>query len=110
MLGGQDNPYCVGMGGDLFVGVAGTSGATTTFATLIAQLNNIRLANGKSSLGFLNPLLYANPQCFRDLKDFSRNTCLPRSGIGFSAVEGWDAASGLGSPIFSCLAAIVALN
>lgn len=38
-------------------GVAGTSCASPTAAGVIGLLNDLRLAKGKSSLGFLNPLL-----------------------------------------------------
>ena len=39
--------------------VGGTSAAAPTFAGLVALLNDARLAVGKCSLGFLNPLIYA---------------------------------------------------
>ena len=38
--------------------VDGTSCATPTFAGVVSCLNDVRLNNGKSTLGFLNPLLY----------------------------------------------------
>lgn len=39
-------------------GVAGTSCAAPVFSGVMALLNDLRLQNGKSPLGFLNPLLY----------------------------------------------------
>jgi tripeptidyl-peptidase-1 len=39
--------------------VGGTSAAAPAFAGLVALLNDARLAAGKRSLGFLNPLIYA---------------------------------------------------
>lgn len=38
-------------------------------AIIFAQLNNLRLAKGLPSLGYLNLLLYANPTCFNDVFD-----------------------------------------
>ncbi len=77
VVGGRRNPYCVALDGSNFVGIAGTSGAASMFAAMVAILNNARMQVGKSSLGFVNPLLYANPQCFKDVNDYSRNNCIP---------------------------------
>jgi tripeptidyl-peptidase-1 len=108
-LGGQVNPYCVSVkGGAKFKGVAGTSASCPVVAGLIAQLNNVRLAADKPVLGWLNPFLYENAQCFNDVNDGSQNNCEART-TGFSALNGWDAATGLGTPNYGCLAA-VALN
>lgn len=105
-LGGQTNPYCVGVRGGSFGGVAGTSASCPVVAGIFAQLNDVRLAAGKSSLGWLNPLIYANGQCFNDVKDGSMNNC--NAGTqGFAALSGWDPATGMGSPNFACLAKVV---
>jgi tripeptidyl-peptidase I len=104
-LGGQTNPYCVAYSGSKFGGVYGTSASCPVVAGIIAQLNNDRLAAGKSSLGFLNQIIYANPQCFNDVNDLSQNNC--GSGTGFSATTGWDAATGHGSPNYACLQKVV---
>jgi len=106
-LGGQVNPYCVAIkGGASFGGVAGTSASCPVAAGIFAQLNNVRLAAGKSSLGWLNPLIYANPQCFNDVTDGSQNNCNAGT-TGFAALSGWDPATGLGSPNYACLAKVV---
>lgn len=47
--------------------VDGTSCSTPTFSAIVALLNDVRFKAGKSPLGFLNPLLYANPQAFQDI-------------------------------------------
>jgi len=106
-LGGQTNPYCVAVkGGASFSGVAGTSASCPVVAGLIAQLNNELLLAGKPVLGFLNPFLYANPQCFNDVNDGSMNNC--NAGTkGFQALNGWDPATGLGTPNYSCLAGVI---
>lgn len=105
-LGGQVNPYCVGYHGGSFGGVSGTSASCPVVAGIFAQLNNVRLAAGKSSLGFLNPLIYSNPQCFNDVLDGSQNNCNAGT-TGFAAIKGWDAATGFGSPNYNCLAGVV---
>jgi len=106
-LGGQTNPYCIStQWGETFAGVAGTSASCPVVAGIIAQLNNVRLSNGKSSLGWLNPLLYANPSCFQDVNDGSQNNCI-KGTQGFAALDGWDPATGLGTPNYQCLAKVV---
>ena len=87
--------------------VSGTSCAAPTFAGLVSSLNDIRLNSGKPTLGFLNPLLYQELQGkgFFDVTKGSNG-----GGIicpGFDAIEGWDPASGWGSPNFGLLANLV---
>ena len=41
--------------------IDGTSAASPTFASVIALLNDELVAAGKSTLGFINPLLYGAP-------------------------------------------------
>jgi len=106
-LGGQVNPYCVAVhGGSKFSGVAGTSASCPVAAGIFAQLNNVRLNAGKTALGWLNPFIYANAQCFNDVSDGSQNNCNAGT-TGFSTHVGWDAATGLGSPNYACLAKVV---
>lgn len=45
----------------------GTSCSSPIFAGVIALINDRLVAAGKSSLGFLNPWLYANPDAFNDI-------------------------------------------
>lgn len=76
--------------------VGGTSAAAPLWAGFIALANQQAAASAKSRVGFLNPLLYAigNSGNFAsDLNDI-------RSGNdnGFSAVTGYDLATGWGSP------------
>ncbi|KAJ7768843.1 Pro-kumamolisin, activation domain-containing protein, partial [Mycena metata] len=52
--------------GQTILSQAGTVFSATIFASMIALLNNERIAAGKSSLGFLNPLIYQNPNAFND--------------------------------------------
>jgi len=100
-LGGATNPYCVSNGGSM-TGVWGTSAACPVVASVFTQLNNVRFAAGKPSLGWLNPFIYANTDCFNDVTQ-GQNNCI-QGTHGFEAVAGWDAATGNGSPDYSCLA------
>eukprot|EP01102_Stenamoeba_stenopodia_P022621 TRINITY_DN950_c0_g1_i2.p1 TRINITY_DN950_c0_g1~~TRINITY_DN950_c0_g1_i2.p1 ORF type:complete len:582 (+),score=143.33 TRINITY_DN950_c0_g1_i2:34-1746(+) len=74
-------------------GVGGTSCATPTFSGVISLLNDLRLSQGKSSLGFLNYWLYqngaSNPQIFNDITSGSNPGC---GTNGFQAAKGWDPA------------------
>lgn len=83
---------------------SGTSASAPIFASVIALLNDARIAANKSRLGFLNPLLYQHlgptPGTFNDITTGSNSGC---GTDGFKAVKGWDAVSGFGSPNFTAL-------
>jgi len=107
-LGGQGNPYCI-RAGSMFAGVAGTSASCPVVASVFAKLNELRLAAGGKPMGFLNPWIYKNGAAgFNDVKQ-GRNCgaplCLPSAG--FPAVEGWDAATGFGTPNFEKLKKLI---
>jgi len=89
-------------------GVGGTSCATPTFSGVISLLNDLRLSQGKSPLGFLNPWLYQqgaeNPQIFNDITSGSNPAC---GTDGFPAIKGWDASSGWGSPLYDAMSQVV---
>lgn len=86
--------------------VAGTSAATPTFAAMVTLLNENRKANGMSNMGWINPFLYAskfkNPTSFTDIiaGDAQMSGCC---GSSFAAIPGYDAVTGLGSPMFDQL-------
>jgi hypothetical protein len=65
---------------------SGTSCAAPTFSGVISLLNDLRLAAGKSALGFLNPLLYQNPQILTDITAGNNPGC---NTDGFEAAPGW---------------------
>ena len=104
-LGGQKAPYCVTTGGR-FEGVAGTSASTPVVGGIVAKLNALRLVAGKKPLGFLNPFLYMHPEAFNDVTK-GRNSGSPLNKDGFTAIKGWDAATGLGTPNYAALAKLV---
>ncbi|KAI1871926.1 hypothetical protein JX265_005912 [Neoarthrinium moseri] len=89
--------------------VSGTSCASPSFAGVIQLLNSARLAAGKPGLGFLNPWLYGNASSgFNDIATGKTTGCRNAisGGAGFSAISGWDPATGLGSPNYAKLLAI----
>lgn len=47
--------------------IGGTSAAAPTFAAILNRINEERLAAGKTTVGFVNPTLYANPQVLHDI-------------------------------------------
>ncbi|KAJ7018612.1 family S53 protease-like protein [Mycena alexandri] len=79
----------------------GTQFGSTIFATMIALLNNERIAAGKPGLGFLNPLIYQNPTAFNDIATGSNPGC--DDSNAFNGTVGWDAVTGFGSPSYSKL-------
>jgi len=105
-LGGQTNAYCISYKGGTFAGVAGTSASSPVVAGIFALLNNVRLSKGQPSLGWLNPFIYQNGNCFNDVNDGTSNFCY-KGYDGFAALNGWDPATGFGTPNYSCLASKV---
>ena len=87
--------------------VDGTSCACPTAAAVISLLNDERLNEGKSTLGFLNPLLYSAPAAFNDITTGRNGGCGVVFGRGFPATNGWDAVTGLGTPNFVALKKVV---
>ncbi|KAG6841456.1 hypothetical protein C0991_010881 [Blastosporella zonata] len=55
--------------------VSGTSASSPTVAGIFSLLNDVRLAAGKPSLGFVNPLIYSNPSSFNDIVSGSNPGC-----------------------------------
>ena len=78
----------------------GTSLAAPIWASVIAKLNTERARVGKGSVGFVQPVLYQHPEVFNDIVTGSNLGC---DTDGFAAAEGWDPASGLGTPKFGAL-------
>ena len=77
--------------------VDGTSASGPTFAAVVALVNDALLAEGKPPLGFLNPWLYkVGFESFTDITNGSNKGC---NTSGFPAIEGWDPASGFGTPV-----------
>jgi kumamolisin len=78
--------------------IGGTSAVAPLWSALIALINQSR----GSSVGYLQPQLYAAPGAFNDVT---------RGDNGdFEATAGWDACTGLGSPKGVAIAALLARN
>jgi kumamolisin len=75
--------------------VGGTSAVAPLWAGLIALINQQR----GTPAGFVNPTLYANTKAFNDITSGNNGA--------FSAGPGWDACTGLGSPIGTAIAAVL---
>ncbi|KAK8133413.1 hypothetical protein PG984_005425 [Apiospora sp. TS-2023a] len=90
------------------VRIGGTSAACPLFGSLLNLINEERLAGGKKSVGFVNQVLYAHPEVFRDVDTGGNRGCAGVSEGGsvgtqakpmaFPAAPGWDPVSGLGTP------------
>ncbi|KAF7345392.1 Subtilisin-like protein [Mycena venus] len=86
--------------------VGGTSASSPTVAGVVALLNDFRISEGKAPLGFLNPLIYSTAKSgFNDIVSGSNPGC---GQAGFTATTGWDPVTGLGTPDFLRLQALVA--
>ncbi|GKZ23232.1 vesicle formation at the endoplasmic reticulum [Aspergillus brasiliensis] len=103
-------------------GSGGTSAACPLFSALMGMLNDARLRAGKSTLGFLNPLLYSKG--YRALTDVTAGQSIGCNGIDpqsdeavagagiipwahWNATVGWDPVTGLGLPDFEKLRQLV---
>jgi kumamolisin len=76
--------------------IGGTSAVAPLWAGLIALAN----AQNGDDAGFVNPTLYSNPTAFNDITSGNNGA--------FSAGPGWDACTGLGSPIGTDIVAALA--
>lgn len=96
--------------------VDGTSCSSPVVAGMIAMLNARRAANGRPTLGFVNPLFYSLPHAFNDVTK-GHNWCTEQgccpvrsdggSDFGFVAAKGYDPVTGLGTPNLGVLLAAV---
>ena len=97
-----DNPTVVN--GTFVTGYGGTSFATPRWAGFLALVNEQSVANGRGTVGFINPALYAlglsksYSSAFHDITSGSSNPPASGSGSGFNAVPGYDLVTGWGSP------------
>lgn len=93
--------YVVAVDGQ-FALVYGTSASSPVVGSILTLINEARLGLGKSSVGFINPVLYNNAGALNDIKMGGNQGC---GTPGFTAVEGWDPVTGLGTPNFPKLLA-----
>eukprot|EP00746_Dinoflagellata_sp_MGD_P081603 gnl/MRDRNA2_/MRDRNA2_32444_c0_seq1.p1 gnl/MRDRNA2_/MRDRNA2_32444_c0~~gnl/MRDRNA2_/MRDRNA2_32444_c0_seq1.p1 ORF type:complete len:568 (-),score=126.00 gnl/MRDRNA2_/MRDRNA2_32444_c0_seq1:65-1768(-) len=95
-IAAQATLFPVTLTGGMTTIVSGTSCASPTAAGIISLLNDVRLQNGKSTLGFLNPFLYTSASDFNDITSGASTGCLG-SIKGWPATKGWDAVTGIGT-------------
>jgi subtilase family serine protease len=79
----------------------GTSFAAPRWAGFLALVNQQVTSGGKSSLGFLNPVIYSigqSPSYNNDFHDITSGTNNNGQGQSFNAVVGYDLVTGWGSP------------
>lgn len=86
--------YAIAVEGDFYY-VFGTSASSPTFGSIITLINEEMLNAGKSTVGFINPILYSYPEVLNDITLGDNPGC---GTSGFSAVPGWDPVTGLGTP------------
>ena len=88
------------------VPIGGTSAVAPLWAALIARINQKLGGN----VGFINPQLYALAAGlgFNDIK-VGDNKCsfAGQNNVGYAAGDGWDACTGLGTPIGTTLAGLL---
>merc|ERR1719265_1199136 len=100
--------FAVITGSGQTIAVGGTSSSTPSWGAIISLLNEecLSASGGSKTLGFINPLFYQNPDAFNDITQGS-NAIGDNSASGWKASKGWDAATGLGTPNFPKLQAVV---
>jgi subtilase family serine protease len=96
-----DNPTVIN--GRFVTGYGGTSFAAPRWAGFLALVNQQSVANGRGTVGFINPALYnlgvssSSSSAFHDITSGS-NLPAAGDGSGFNAVPGYDLVTGWGSP------------
>ena len=99
--------YTVFSGGAAVGTLSGTSAATPTFAGMISRINDALVAAGKPTVGFINPTLYsAGGSVGTDIT--SGNNKKRACKAGFPAIVGFDAVTGLGTPLWNKLYSLLA--
>lgn len=86
----------------------GTSASSPAAAGIFALVNDALAAQGKPRLGWINPWIYGEGhRGFKDVTVGSNPGC---NTAGFPATEGWDAATGFGTPWFPWLKELAEQN
>ncbi|KIJ65932.1 hypothetical protein HYDPIDRAFT_187022 [Hydnomerulius pinastri MD-312] len=87
-----------------FESVFGTSASSPVVGAILTMINDARLAQGKSTIGFINPTIYSAEfaSAFNDITNGTNPGC---GTNGFNTTAGWDPVTGLGTPNFPKLLA-----
>ncbi|OBZ71483.1 hypothetical protein A0H81_08497 [Grifola frondosa] len=77
--------------------VFGTSCSAPVVGSMITLINDARIAAGKGPVGFINPAIYSDEfsGTFHDITTGGNQGC---GTAGFTATEGWDPVTGVGTP------------
>jgi len=86
--------YVIAIDGNFSL-VYGTSASSPTTGSILTLINQARYSAGKSSIGFINPVLYEHPGILNDIIEGGNQGC---GTPGFSSAPGWDPVTGLGTP------------
>ncbi|KAK0256450.1 hypothetical protein B0A54_04706 [Friedmanniomyces endolithicus] len=86
--------YVIAIDGNFSL-VYGTSASTPATGSILTLINQARLDKGKSSIGFINPVIYAHPEILNDITEGGNQGC---GTPGFESAPGWDPVTGLGTP------------
>ncbi|KAL6703083.1 hypothetical protein ACN47E_010220 [Coniothyrium glycines] len=78
--------------------ISGTSASSPLTAGIFSLVNDALIADGKSTLGFLNPWLYKRG--YKGLTDIKKGFSYGCNVQGFPVTEGWDPVTGFGTPDF----------
>jgi tripeptidyl-peptidase-1 len=89
--------------------LSGTSAATPVFAGLISLINDQLVAQGKPTVGFINPALYGYKGESIGFDVVEGNNKAQGCPAGFNAAKGYDPITGLGTPNYGVLETILAL-
>ena len=97
-----DNVYVIADNGIGYPGTGGTSCAAPLWAGFTALINQQAALNGKPSVGFINPVIYALAKGLAYTNSFNDvtngNNTWSLSPTNFPAVTGYDLCTGLGTP------------
>ena len=55
--------------------ISGTSASNPVFASIITLINSDRMHSGKGPVGFINPVLYSNPEILNDVATGANQWC-----------------------------------
>ncbi|KAF9037415.1 subtilisin-like protein [Hymenopellis radicata] len=93
--------YVVAVNGKFSL-VYGTSASAPVVGGIFTLINDARIANGKTPVGFVNPSLYhpSFKKAFHDITVGGNPGC---GTGGFRAVPGWDPVTGMGTPNFAAM-------
>jgi tripeptidyl-peptidase I len=89
-----DNILIINAGAPALIG--GTSASSPAFASILTRINEERIAAGKGTVGFVNPVLYGNASVLHDITVGNNSGC---GTDGFVAAPGWDPVSSESGPL-----------